>query len=240
MYDPMTVAHEIRWPWKNKHGYRDSIFTIWHVDPEKHTLGTRRDDSCGWFSPPYTEDELVKIKNLAKAQYSQILAKKVAYDEGKSYAYICYNQECYGAIYWLWRAMKRMNKKGWQFGKGLTNKEINYVHQLAFDPNDNFQRTYMEIKNYDQFEDMVISIWRCFRRFYRPWYKHPRWHLHHWKIQFRPWQSFKRRYLDKCSECGKRGFTGSAYSDWGGSRIWCHKCNEARYKDASLTPKPLS
>jgi len=237
MYDPMTVAHEIRYPWKNKHGYRSSIFTIWHVDPEKNTLGTRRDDSCGWSSPPYTQEEKDKIVKLAKDQYSSLFSKTVAYAEGKSYAYVCYNQDCYGAIYWTWRALKAHGKKGWQYGKPLSPKELDEIYKLATNPVDNFQWHFRDEMTYQKFEDFFLLIWKCFRRFNRPWYKHPRWHIHHWRIQFRPWQTFKRRWLEKCSICGKRGFTGSAYSDWNGTKIWCDKCNEATMK--SVPPQPI-
>ena len=54
MHDPMTVAFEIRYPWR-KYGakgedaflrtYREPFITIWHVDPEKRG----DDDSCDWF-----------------------------------------------------------------------------------------------------------------------------------------------------------------------------------------------
>lgn len=147
MYDPKTVAHEIKWPWKNKRGYRESIVTIWHVDPEKKTLGTRRDDSCGWSSPPYSEKEAEVVRKLAKDQYWQLFAKKKAYEEEKSYAYICYNQDCFGAIYWLWRAMKNtFNKKvPWQYGLPMSNKEFQHILQLATNPVDNFQWHMKEI-----------------------------------------------------------------------------------------------
>ena len=45
MHDPWTLAHKIKSPFKNKSGYRNSLISIWHVDPE--TDGT--DNSCGWF-----------------------------------------------------------------------------------------------------------------------------------------------------------------------------------------------
>lgn len=71
MHDPMTVAHEIKYPWykykpwpkectkwedipaqsQHKHsswwkgGYRETFITIWHVDPERDGS----DDSCDWF-----------------------------------------------------------------------------------------------------------------------------------------------------------------------------------------------
>lgn len=235
MYDPQTVAHEIRYPWKNKRGYRDSIITIWHVDPEKRNCN-RRDDSCGWFSPPYSEEDKKKIDKLIKDQYSQLFAKKIAYEEEKSYAYICHNQDCFGAIYWMWRAMKNLfNKKvPWQYGVALSNKEFQYIYQLATNPVDNFQHHINSMMKpgkigFEAFEEFSISIYRCFRSYYRPWYKHPRWHIAHWRIQFRPWQNFKRRWLDKCCKCGKRGFVGAAYSNWDGDKIWCEKCESTSH-----------
>lgn len=230
MYDPQTVAHEIKYPWKNKHGYRSSIITIWHVDPEKNVLGCRRDDSCGWFSPPYTQEQRDAIVKIAKRQYEQLFAKQVAYAEEKSYAYVCYNQDCYGVIYWTWRALKAHGKKGWQYGKLLSARELDEIYKLATNPVDNFQSSIFGVKKYEDFEPIFIRLWQCFLRFNRPWYKHPRWHIKHWRIQFRLWQSFKRRWLEKCCKCGKRGFTGSAYSDWDGTKIWCEKCNQDSIK----------
>lgn len=51
MHDPMTLAWEIKSPFKRKSalfkdGYRETLVAIWHVDPEKD--GT--DDSCDWFN----------------------------------------------------------------------------------------------------------------------------------------------------------------------------------------------
>lgn len=231
----MTVAHEIYLGRKQKRNghYRSPFITIWHVDPEKRTLGTRSDDSCGWFSPPYTEKDAEVIRKLAKDQYSSLFAKKVAYEEEKSYAYICINQDCFGAIYWMWRALKNtFNKKvPWQYGVELSSKEFQYIYQLAYNPVDNFQwhmKGIMESgeKGIKNFEEFVFLIYRSFRSYYRPWYKHPRWHIRHWKITFPIFRDFYRKYFQKCSICGKTGFGKSAaYSDWNGTKVWCEKCN---------------
>src|SRR5690348_15802551 len=59
MHDPMTVAFEIRYPWRAyskaeraarpqdsfRQTYRASFITIWHIDPEHGGS----DDSCDWF-----------------------------------------------------------------------------------------------------------------------------------------------------------------------------------------------
>lgn len=50
MFDPLTVAHEIKYPWRGRRshffpkGYRSSFITIWHKDPCKDGS----DDSCDW------------------------------------------------------------------------------------------------------------------------------------------------------------------------------------------------
>lgn len=224
MHDPMTVAHEIKWPFKDKNGFKPSIITIWHVDPETNVLGCRDDDSCGWFSPPYTEQEAEKVRQLAKDQYGQLFARKEALREEKEYASVCYNQDIYGAIYWSWRALKALGKKGWQYGKPPSIRELDAIYCLATNPVDNLQGR--KINNIEEYTNFLFTVWRVFRKFHRPWYMHPRWHIAHWKFQFHPWQQFKRRYFLKCCICGKRGFKSSVMSDWGGTKKWHQECDK--------------
>ena len=77
------------------------------------------------------------------------------------------------------------------------------------------------------FREMIYLIYRCWKRFNRKWYQHPKWHIHHWSIQFHPFQQFKRRYWDKCSICGKRGFKSSAIGDWNGTKLWHEECDNS-------------
>lgn len=70
MYDPMTVAFEIKYPWyKYKpgtngwfpKGYRASFITIWHVDPESDNS----DDSCDWFNhKKKLTKELIEVRGF--------------------------------------------------------------------------------------------------------------------------------------------------------------------------------
>jgi len=71
----------------------------------------------------------------------------------------------------------------------------------------------------------------------RPWYKHPRWHIHHWEFQFHPFQNLKRRYWDKCCVCGKRGFKGSAFADWNGTKLWHEECDDIFKKPSPVKPE---
>ena len=97
MHDPMTVAFEIKSPLRGRpsklwpKGYRNSLVTIWHRDPLRfeNKICRRDDDSCGWFTPPYSPAQRDEIAKLADEQYREIFARQVAEREGKSYAYIC-------------------------------------------------------------------------------------------------------------------------------------------------------
>lgn len=224
MHDPKTVAFEIYLGSKQKKNghYKSPLITIWHCDPE--TDGS--DDSCGWSFPKISKDENDFLDKVAKDQYGQMFPKTVALIEKKSYAYICYNQDAYGVIYWIWRHFnKKFNKVLWQYGKFLSNEELQYVYQLATNPVDNFQHN--SIANVEEFRQFIYLVYRAWKRFHRKWYQHPRWHIHHWSIQFHPWQQLKRRYWDKCCVCGKRGFKGSAMGDWDGTKLWHQECDNS-------------
>lgn len=235
MHDPMTVAHEIYLGRKRTRSgrYRSPLITIWHVDPE--TDGT--DDSCGYSRCKVTNTERDMLKKVSKNQYSQLFARKVAIAANQSYASVCYNQDTYGMIYWLWRHFNRnVNKARWQYGKPLANNEMQYVYQLATDPVDNFQSH--KINSLKDFEETVYLIYRCWKTYKRKWYQHPKWHIHHWKVQFHPWQNLKRRYWDKCCICGKRGFKKSPIGDWGGTKRWHQECDNNYTSAPKSSTKP--
>lgn len=236
MHDPKSVAHQIRWPFKDKRGYKKSILTIWHNDPEhfrfkngERKLGCRDDDSCGWLSPPYSEKQLEEIEKLAKKQYYEIFNRQYYQNKGEKVSDI-YNQpqSTYEVIYWSWRAIKAHGKKGWMYGNAknfLSAGELEYIMRLATNPVDNFK--HWTISNESQFIEMFLLVWHSFRQYHRPWYDHPSWHVKHWSFQFHPWQNLKRRYWDKCSKCGKRGFKGAANGNWSGTEIWHAECDNS-------------
>lgn len=71
----------------------------------------------------------------------------------------------------------------------------------------------------------------------RPWWRHPKWHIHHWRIQLHLVQRFKRWMWSRCQKCG-RGFSwhdagGRVVGTWGntgptwfrnGEKIWHMRC----------------
>jgi len=86
----------------------------------------------------------------------------------------------------------------------------------------------------ERIERMASVIYGWILRQQRPWYKHPRWHIHHWKFQFHTWQYLKRGLFDRCSICGKGfKFGASVCGDWHGTRIWHDECSTVGQKPKS-------
>lgn len=256
MHDPQTVAWEIRNPFvKKKHGYRPSLITIWHVDPQRDGS----DDSCGWFiRPRHLPKGLVEsVVKEFESEWDRTHKGEDGFvyncgwfnPEGEnviSVRGIVLNMYIYAAKIVLNKNGKerpgRMWKKAWKF------INANYAEIMYFAENnrdsirDTLVRKFQIGCNVEYTaEKRKEMIWECayivssdIARRSRKWYQHPRWHIHHWKIQFHPWKKLKRRYWDKCYVCGKRGFSGAAYSDWNGNRIWHPECSDATTKPITL------
>ena len=80
---------------------------------------------------------------------------------------------------------------------------------------------------------MAGVIYSYIERDLRQWYKHPRWHIHHWKIHIHPLQKLIRAYFKKCDKCGKRlGMNGSVYGNWNGDKLWHEICMSENKKPA--------
>lgn len=238
MYDPSTVAFDINIPLLGKNNFTKrqnyyTLITIWHQDPERTKEGycrTRGDDTCGWFNPPRLKKDDEALRKISIDQYRNICAKQVAHAEKKDYWEVCNDPTVVDAVYWCWRAVKHYYKpRGilWQYGADLTFAEWQAIFMLATNPVDNVRFTFTQIHNAETFEELFMCVVRAVERFYRPWYKHPRWHIHHWRIVFHPWRQFYRRYFEKCCVCEKRGFPKGcgAMSDWEGTRVWHSTCD---------------
>lgn len=79
--------------------------------------------------------------------------------------------------------------------------------------------------------DLSGIIYGWILRRERPWWKHPKWHIHHWKIQVPVLQSIRRWAFVRCSKCGGRFSWGeSAMGSWGGQAIWHQGCDSSRAK----------
>lgn len=207
MHDPMAVAHEIatgKW----------FQLTIWHIDPE--TDGT--DDSCGWFHPRLTEQDLTEIERMVKWDldspfYTSKTTVDMAAIDGPDYPNLFQQTpgDCLGYVAAAWQQV------AWYKGRrqsALTIGEWWEVAVLSTNPVDNIRHILADpdISPEERARHFLWCVMRCYLRHHRSWWRHPRWHIHHWRIQVHFVQMLKRWLFSRCACCEKR-FT------WGYSPI---------------------
>jgi hypothetical protein len=233
MHDPQTVAFDIKNPFirKDSSGYRPNLITIWHNDP--CTDGT--DDSCGWFIRSRHVEKAILHKVTKAFEFEfQYWFNEAGYPTMSIIGTVL---NMYSRAAWtifMERNNGRPTDKAWRQYQRFMRKYTFDIIKFAENPTDSLN-THVTMKyGVEKKEERVLEFSRIitadiFRKL-NPWYKHPRWHIHHWRIQFNFLQNFKRRYWDKCAGCGKRGFKGSAIGNWQGTAIWHPECYD--------TPKP--
>ena len=207
MYDPMTVAHEVKILGR-------SILTVWHIDPE--TDGT--DDSCGWFNPKITEREEKIVAEMTEwdmdmpyfsSPYLPLTIVDPKYDYSQQFA-----GDCLSFIGWIWLHI------AWQRDrrKKLTVAEWWNVVNLSSNPNDNL-RSILADPDEDtecKLKRFFYCVAKAYLRHHRPWWKHPRWHIHHWHFQIHFVQKLKRWLFSRCAHCKKRSLGGTLLHPLGG------------------------
>lgn len=180
MHDPMTVAFQIKSPFKNQKGYRKIWITIWHVDPE--TDGT--DDSCGWFMRSRHGDGQV-LDKIFKALKFEIESEHCSwyFDNGlPRYSILATVRHFY------YQAAYIHFGRDWDKAQSFMRRYNFDIAHFAENPIDSLHRDIQQIPQDEKFDSWVMRISRVIYgdilRKSRPWYKHPRWHFWHWKITF--------------------------------------------------------
>lgn len=220
MYDPMTQAFQIPYPWKKygksgrdefERNYRSPLITIWHVDPERD--GT--DDSCGWTRPKLSKDQISRINSIAgdesREPWFQAYYGKKIHSPTEAETLLRQAFMLVGKVFSREHICKPPIKcvtfteaSSWAC-EMIGNPMDNFRGSLAFLPgyhsNNEADR---EIDRKDTAENFFRCIGAYILRERRPWYRHPRWHFWHWQIQIHPVQDFKRWAFTRCADCGKR------------------------------------
>jgi hypothetical protein len=220
MHSPESIAHEICIPFtKDKYGNGIIIFTIWHIDPEKD--GT--DDSCGRFirARHANQEVLKKIESEFDFNYKH------------NYWFDANGKQLFstsGILLMMyksaaWIHFKHDRKKSDAFFKKYLHEILYFAENPIDCGGDSITNKWNDPKFESRMGSMASMVYTDILRKERPWYRHPKWHVHHWRIQIPAFQRLKRRFWDKCSVCNKRGFKSSAMSDWGGKRIWHQGCD---------------
>lgn len=238
MHSPETLAFEIKSPFKDKSGYRKPLISIWHNDP---CIGGG--DSCGWFMRSHHGNPEIQKKIRSAIEFS--FDRTFTSNESDTTYYTGYFSPNTGMPNYstLGITLNMFNTAAWEFFKYNRKKHTKWMKnnlyeilQFAENPVDSLKDDILgtfrigtgETWNREYALNNYTSIiYGWLLRETRPWYKHPRWHIHHWNIEFHPIKSLKRRFWDKCSVCGKRGFKESAMSDWYGKTIWHQACDKS-------------
>jgi hypothetical protein len=252
MHDPMTVAWSIKLPiWHTietrdnegrlirKDRYFYELATIWHNDPEKDGS----DDSCGWSRPKLTKDQREMVKWLAhdEARYPWIAAIDAERITDPVRA------ECLvrGAFLLVAQCMRNRGmsrrqvsvEEATRWAALLVHNGIdNFRSSLCFksgyhsnwyrspEPNTPAEDLHWRERNA---EDFFAAILKYILRERRPWFLHPRWHIHHWSIQIQLFQQLNRWMFSRCSVC-RKGFKWgeSVMGSWDGNKIWHMQCDQ--------------
>ena len=199
MHDPDTVAFEIKSPIKRKskwfpQGYRNTLITIWHHDPETD----HSDDSCGWFMRSRHGDKamLAKIEKAFDFDWDRTFTS-----DGSGKLYFCGwftpegrpNMSLHAITINLFfiAAFNMMGRE--KANKYMQNNLfdiLRFAENTVDSLNTSLTQKYGEEKRAERIHNMVTIIYPYILRSLRPWYKHPRWHRWHWRIRFNFLQKF--------------------------------------------------
>lgn len=227
MHDPMTQAFQIPWrystrtignkPWR----YWEPLITIWHVDPCKD--GT--DDSCGWFMRSRHGDEKTLEKIVRRFDHEWTRQFKLSDEttaelglfDASPYGWPVMSMHGIALNLFFYAAYEMFGDRD----RAMRFMRDNLCEILMFaeNPTDSMHTGFLhkfglierETKE-NRVRSAAVMIYGWILRASRPWYKHPRWHIWHWRIQIHPLQAFKRWAFSRCQKCGK-GFS------WGYSPV---------------------
>lgn len=187
-------------------------FDIWHIDPERRSEGQRSDDSCGWFDrrPREYADAVAYLLADKSTMHEVRLALAARRPVEGAYEHIYPRLTMSETLAVTLLVARELETRRWwngQSGNGGAHASVwlrmftrrRRVETVAFDlalnPIDN-------LSSIDSPEALVRLIAASLHRRFKPWWKHPRWHVHHWKINFALARNLKRM-VQPCATCGK-------------------------------------
>jgi len=230
MHDPQSLAFDIYLgPKEKKNGhYRIPFISIWHCDPE--TDGS--DDSCGWFIRSRHVDPILIAK--VKREFEFNFKHNYWFDsKGQpKFSTIGTAVNMYQTAVWhmfmFWDNNKPTDSARRKFNNFM-RKHLYDIIAFTENPTDSLyaaiNMTYGDESESSRIEHFTSIITSDIMRKLRPWYKHPRWHVHHWRITFPLLRGLYRRYIQRCDICHKVFGRSAVYGDWYGTKHWCSKCN---------------
>src|ERR1051326_901645 len=241
MHDPKTVAFEIYGPrallhkWRRDRAVRyddkdprfswlSPMVTIWQNDPERGGS----DDSCGWSHPPVPPELREKAEKIAASEWTYMFGQ---------FPYRYQAASAFEVLFALWSILAwRLFKR-----RHLSTREIEEIASLASNPVDNLRYVIFDAsRSAENAKRLGSLILRCYMRLHRPWYRHPKWHVHHWSIQIHSLQAFKRWSFSRCAGCGKRfrwRYSPTSTSWHGTGPLWFRREQNVYHSECVSKPK---
>jgi hypothetical protein len=212
MYDPCSLAFSFPpYPSGKKLGEHDHSFKgflyrlkpfigfdIWHVDPERNVPGQRRDDSCGWFPRNLTPELERAVAELGKPHWSDIRRRiedafATSYTPNVEYRSLV-EMPMWVAFPTHLMVLQALDRIAFKRRRTPDHKLVSLASGLAFSTVDNLNGPWESPERY------IRLLAACYRRELRPWWRHPRWHVHHWRIHFDLVRNV-RRMFQRCATC---------------------------------------
>lgn len=198
-------------------------FDVWHIDPEKPGPGNRTDNSCGWFPRDLTPPIQKAVDQLLgggwegeRRMVENAMLRAGPYDARYSSIKRMPAGEGYAMALMMLTLIDRLSLRGrrYHWRRDSEWKAQLRVQRLAQRLTLNDTDSLLEI---DEPERFIKLLAVAYRRDIRPWWKHPRWHVHHWKIHFDLGRNIKRMF-EPCATCRRPlGFGYSPHADHRGS-----------------------
>lgn len=239
------------------------LATIWHKDP---CQGPGGDDSCGWFMRAHHGDKAVlkRIRDAIEFNFDRVFEyRKDDWDDSKKKAgtppdsihFMGYFHPCgdpnystHGIVLNLFfDAIHAYYNHNWKKSLPWMRKHLFDILHFAENPTDSLREgiagTFCSGKEkYDRearIDSYASCIYGWILRAEQPWWKHPRWHVRHWRLQVPLWQIFRRWAFERCSKCGRGfGWGETVMSDWNGTHIWHDDCSApTKTRLANQAPK---
>lgn len=231
---------------------RLELFTLWHVDPARKG----NDDSCGWFMRAHhgNPEVLEKIIRRFDEDWDRTFTtKKEDHDADDGHfvpkTYFCgyffpedagFGKPNMGVtaivlnLFFLAAGVhfESDGRTNWRKARKFMQKNLFEIMLFAENPTDSLRDEIVrkwgtDSKRADRIESVATCIYGWILRNTRPWYRHPRWHVRHWRVQIHIWQQFHRWAFERCGKCGGRFHWGEVpCGDWNGTRIWHMRCDE--------------